>query len=65
MFPIESQFVYMIMILPTLFGFVLVGEGLVKIFHEENDGWVLVITGSIFVGIVIFASFFFQTILGK
>lgn len=61
----DPQFLYMILVLPTLFGLTLVGEGLTKIFHEENGGWVSVIAGSLFIGIVIFAFFFFQSILSR
>lgn len=61
----EPQFLYMVLVLPTLFGLTLVGDGLTKIFHEENGGMLSVVTGPMFIGIVIFAFFFFQTILSK
>lgn len=59
----EPQFFYMVLVLPALFGLTLVGEGLTKIFHEEADGWLSFVFGLVFIGIVIFAFFFFSTML--
>jgi len=53
----------MILILPSLFGLTLVGEGLAKIIHDDNGGWISVIFGAIFIAVVIFAFFIFKTIL--
>jgi hypothetical protein len=50
----------MILILPTLFGLTLVGEGLNKIFKEEKTGWTSVIFGTLFIVVVIFAYWFFS-----
>lgn len=59
----DPQFFYMILVLPTLFGLTLVGDGLTKIFHEENGGWLSFVFGLIFIGVVVFAFFFFQNLL--
>lgn len=58
--PSDPQFLYMILILPTLFGLTLVGEGLNKILKDERAGWVSIIFGFLFVMVVIFAYLFFS-----
>ena len=59
----DPQFLYMILVLPSLFGLTLLGEGLNKIAHEEWNGIMSVIFGLMFIGAVIFAYFFFSTYL--
>ena len=61
----DPQFLYMILILPSLFGLTLVGDGLNKMMHEESGGMISVIFGLIFIGIVVFAYLFFSTYLTK
>lgn len=56
----DPQFLYMILVLPTLFGLTLVGEGLNKILKEEKQGWVSIIFGVIFIFVVVFAYLFFS-----
>jgi len=63
MTPQDPQFLYMILVLPSLFGLTLLGEGLNKIAHEEWNGFLSVIFGIIFIGMVIFAYFFFSSYL--
>ena len=58
--PNDPQFLYMILILPTLFGLTLVGEGLNKILKDEKTGWTSVIFGTLFIVVVIFAYWFFS-----
>lgn len=59
----DPQFLYMILVLPTLFGLTLVGDGLNKIMHMEGGGYISVIFGFIFIGVVVFAFFFFSSYL--
>lgn len=61
----DPQFLYMILVLPSLFGLTLVGDGLNKMMHEESGGFISIIFGLIFIGVVIFAYLFFSTYLGK
>lgn len=61
MSPTEPQFLYMILILPSLFGLTLVGEGLNKVLKNENQGWLSIIFGFLFIGVVIFAYWFFSS----
>jgi hypothetical protein len=51
----------MVLVLPTLFGLTLVGEGLNKILKDERQGWLSVLFGIVFIGIVIFAFWFFSS----
>jgi hypothetical protein len=60
----DPQFLYMILVLPSLFGLTLVGDGLNKVIHEEYSGVVSIIFGFLFIGVVIFAYFFFSSFVG-
>lgn len=59
----DPQFLYMILVLPSLFGLTLVGEGLNKVLKEERAGWLSIVFGLVFIFVVIFAYFFFSSIL--
>lgn len=63
MLPNDPQFLYMVLVLPSLFGLTLVGDGLNKMLHEESGGIISIIFGIIFIGAVIFAFIFFSTYL--
>ena len=63
--PTDPQFLYMVLVLPTLFGLTLVGEGLYKVIHAEWHGIISLIFGCIFIGVVIFAYIFFSTYLNN
>ncbi|HUS60225.1 MAG TPA: hypothetical protein VMX76_02470 [Nevskiaceae bacterium] len=54
----DPQFIYIALVLPTLFGLILVAEGLNKVLKEEKQGWVSLVLGFIFIGIVIFGYLF-------
>ncbi len=56
----DPQLLYMVLILPSLFGLTLIGEGLNKIIKSEAAGWVSIIFGLLFVAVVIFAYFFLR-----
>jgi hypothetical protein len=59
----DPQFLYMILILPTLFGLTLLGEGLSKVLKSETQGWLSIIFGILFIGVVVFAFIFFSRYL--
>ncbi len=61
----DPQFLYMILVLPTLFGLTLLGEGINKLIHEEMNGIISVIFGLMFIGAVIFAYLFFSSYLAS
>lgn len=61
----DPQFLYMILVLPSLFGLTLLGEGINKIAHEEYNGVLSVIFGLMFIGVVIFAYLFFSSYLAQ
>lgn len=60
----EPQFLYMMLVLPTLFGLTLIGEGLNKILRSEQVGWVSITFGTIFIFVVGGAFWFFSQYLG-
>lgn len=65
MSPSDPQFLYMILILPSLFGLTLVGDGLNKLIHEEWSGLISIVFGLMFIAVVVFAYLFFSTYLNK
>ena len=65
MSPEDPQFLYMILVLPTLFGLTLMGEGLNKVLKSDKAGWLSMLFGFLFIGVVIFAYFFFSRTIGS
>ena len=66
MSPKDPQFLYMILVLPSLFGLTLMGEGMYKCAHEEWSGLISVFFGLLFIGMVVFAYLFFSSqMIGK
>ena len=63
MTPQDPQFLYMILILPSLFGLTLLGEGINKVIHEEDGGIISIIFGFMFIAVVVFAYIFFSSYL--
>lgn len=63
MTPTDPQFLYMVLVLPSLFGLTLIGEGIVKIYHEDIQGWVSIIFGVIFIALTVLAYFYFTQAL--
>ncbi|MCX7928729.1 MAG: hypothetical protein N2558_03535 [Patescibacteria group bacterium] len=63
MVPTDPQFLYMILVLPSMFGLTLVGDGLNKIAHQEAGGVISVVFGILFIGAVVFAYLFFSNYL--
>jgi len=59
----DPQILYMILIVPCLFGLTLVGEGIAKLIRDEVNGVVSIIFGFLFIGLVIFAYIFFSGFL--
>lgn len=54
----ETDFLYITLILPSLFGLTLVGEGLNRILKSELTGLVSLVFGILFIVIVILAYLF-------
>ncbi len=54
----DPQILYMALILPTLFGLTLIGEGLNKVLKSQMAGVVSIIFGMLFIGVVVFAYLF-------
>lgn len=57
----DPQFIYMILILPSLFGLTLAGEGLYKCVHEEWTGLISLVFGLLFIMLVVFAYIFLSS----
>ncbi|OGY17768.1 MAG: hypothetical protein A2900_00135 [Candidatus Chisholmbacteria bacterium RIFCSPLOWO2_01_FULL_50_28] len=51
----DPQLLYMVLIIPSLFGFTLIGEGLHKLVKSDLGGWLSLIFGSLFIVVVILA----------
>lgn len=49
----DTQLLYVMLLLPTLFGLTMVGEGVYKIIHYQA-GWVSVVFGTVFLVVVCF-----------
>ncbi|OGM22224.1 hypothetical protein A2961_02495 [Candidatus Woesebacteria bacterium RIFCSPLOWO2_01_FULL_39_21] len=64
MLPTDPQFIYIILVLPGLFGLALIGDGLNRVVHEEWVGLISIIFGLTFLGIVVFTYLFFSSYLG-
>lgn len=49
----DSKIIYLLSVLPIIFGMTLIGDGVHKIVKDEG-GWISIIFGVLFIGIVIF-----------
>lgn len=61
----DPQFLYLVLVLPTLFGLTLLGDGINKVVHEEPGGAISLVFGVIFIGVVIIYYFFFASYLSQ
>ncbi|MDP1722222.1 MAG: hypothetical protein Q8L37_03355 [Candidatus Gottesmanbacteria bacterium] len=50
---------YLLMVIPTLFALIVVGQGVYKISKEESDGGLVLTFGIIFLLVVVAAYYFF------
>ncbi len=57
----DPQFLYLALVLPSLFGLTLIGEGLNKVLKNENQGLISLIIGLLFICLVVFIYFFLST----
>ena len=57
----DTSVIMILFILPSLFGFILIGEGVSKIMNYDNRGWVEVLIGAVFVVVIITAYFMLNT----
>jgi hypothetical protein len=55
---ISPQFLYMILVLPMLFGITLIGEGAGKLIHRRWRGAISIFFGLVFILVVILAYHF-------
>lgn len=59
----DPKFLYLILILPGIFGVTLIGEGIYKMLHEESGGIISIVFGIIFIIIAALAYFFFSNFI--
>ncbi len=57
----DTSFLMVLFILPSLFGFTLIGEGVSKIMNYDNRGWIGISIGSIFIIVIIIAYLIMST----
>ena len=55
MFISDPQVLFMVLVLPSLFGLTLIGEGLNKIMQSQRAGWVSIVMGGGFILVVVAA----------
>jgi len=53
----DPQLIYMVLVLPCLFGLTLVGEGVYKLTQERQIGWFNIAMGIVFILVVVVAFF--------
>lgn len=63
MIPNDPQFLYMILVLPSLFGLTLIGDGLSRIAHHQWGGVLNLFFGILFLALVAFTYIFFSSYL--
>ena len=58
MSPSDPQFMYMVLILPSMFGLTMVGEGVSKVMRSQGSGWISIAMGILFIAVVVVAYLF-------
>lgn len=61
--PNDPQFLYLVLVLPALFGITLLGDGINKLIHKNNHGYITLIFGFLFFLLVFFGYLFFSSYL--
>lgn len=61
--PNDPQFLYIILVLPALFGITLIGDGINKLVRNNASGIITLVFGFLFFGLVVFGYIFFSTYL--
>lgn len=65
MLPSNPQFVYILLVLPVLFGVTLIGDGCTKCLNKEWVGLINIVFGVIFLGGVAITYLVFSLIINK
>jgi hypothetical protein len=60
-FSTTPQFLYLILVIPSLFGLTLFGQGFSKVIRHEWYGVISMAFGFVFIGVVFLAYLFFST----
>jgi hypothetical protein len=59
----DPRFLYIILVLPALFGITLVGEGINKVVQHETYGILNIFFGLLFLAVVGFVVYFFSSFI--
>lgn len=49
----DPKFIYLLSVLPFVFGLTLLGDGVHKVVRDEG-GWISILFGALFLGVVVF-----------
>jgi len=63
MSPSDPQFLYLVLVLPALFGITMLGDGINKLAHKNSGGYITLVFGILFFLLVVFGYIFFSTYL--
>jgi uncharacterized membrane protein YphA (DoxX/SURF4 family) len=61
----SPQLIYLILVIPSVFGLTLIVHGLTKIIKNDDGGYINFIFGLVFLGVVAFTYFFFSVYLNN
>ena len=59
----SPQLIYLILVIPSIFGLTLIAHGVNKIVHDDSGGYINFVFGLVFLGVVAFTYFFFSVYL--
>ncbi len=57
----DTSFLMMVFVMPGLFGLSLLGEGINKIMNYDSRGWLGVVSGGLFIVIIVIAFVMIET----
>jgi len=59
----SPQLLYLVLVIPGVFGLTLIAHGLNKIAHDDSGGYINFLFGLVFLAVVAFSYFFFRVYL--
>lgn len=59
----NAQFIYLILIIPGIFGITLFADGIYKVMKGQENALITTLFGIMFLAVVVFSYFFFSTYL--
>lgn len=58
----NAQMLYVMLVLPAMFGLTLIGEGIYKMMHYDR-GWMNIFLGTVFLAIVAFGYYYLRELV--